>query len=69
MGNLSMKRKANKVLSEQEIDKIVVAQANDDSAWVNPIRVLRSKPASLSIPADLAARAAFLAFTERYKRI
>ena len=52
-------------LSEQEIDGIVVAQANDDSAWEKPVRVHRTRPASLSIPADLAARAAFLAQVHR----
>lgn len=54
-----------KNLSEKEIDRIVVSQANDDSAWENPIRVRRTKPASLSIPPDLAARAAFLARLHR----
>jgi hypothetical protein len=54
-----------KQLSEQEIDQIVVAQADDDSAWGKPIRVHRSKPTSVSIPADLAARAAFLAQVHR----
>ena len=52
-------------LSEVEIDKMVVAQANDDSAWEKPIRVRRTKSASLSIPAELAARAAFLARLHR----
>ena len=54
-----MSRQKN--LSEQDIDQIVVAQANDDSAWEEPIRVRGTKLASLSIPADLVARAAFLA--------
>ena len=53
----------------QEIDKIVIAQANNDSAWGKPIRVRRSKPACLSIPADLAARAAFLAQIHRTKSV
>ena len=30
---MSTKDKTNKKLSEQEIDQIVTAQANDDSAW------------------------------------
>jgi len=55
----------NKKLSQEEIDKIVVAQANDDSAWEKPIYVRRKKSASLSIPAELAARAAFLARLHR----
>jgi hypothetical protein len=54
-------KKARETLSEQEIDRIVEAQGNGDSAWERPIRVVRATPASLSIPAELAARAAFLA--------
>ena len=52
-------------LSESDIDKIVVAQADDDSAWERPVRVRRGKSASVSIPAELAARAAFLARLHR----
>ena len=43
------------------IDRLVIAQSNDESAWDAPIRAKKSKPASLSIPGELAARAAFLA--------
>jgi len=50
---------------EQEIDRIVVSQANDDSAWGSPIHVHKTRQASLSIPPDLAARAAFLARLHR----
>lgn len=52
-------------LSEREIDQLVIAQANDDSAWEEVIQVRKSMPASLFIPADLAARAAFLARLHR----
>lgn len=62
---MSTKGKAKKKLSEKDIDQLVVAQANDDSAWGKPTRVRRTKLASLSIPADLAARAAFLARLHR----
>ena len=62
------KEKAKK-LSEQEIDQIVVAQADNDLAWERPIRVRKSKPASSSIPAHLAARAAFLAQLHRTKNV
>lgn len=48
-------------LSQKEIDEIVVAQADDNSAWEKPIRVRKTKSAALTIPSDLAARAAFLA--------
>jgi len=52
-------------LAQEEIDRIVVAQADDDSAWEEPIYIRREKSASLSIPAELAARAAFLARLHR----
>ena len=63
------KAKAAKKLSEQEIDRVVVAQAEDDAAWEEPVRVERSEPASLSLPGDLAARAAFLAQLHRAKSV
>lgn len=50
-----------KALSGAEIDKLVEAQADDDDAWDEPIQVSVKRSASLSLPADLAARAAFLA--------
>jgi hypothetical protein len=54
-----------KQLSEQEIDQIVVVQAADDGAWEAPVRVHQTAPASLALPAELAARAAFLAQLHR----
>lgn len=56
-------------LTEKEIDQIVMAQADDDSAWGKPVRVRMAKPASVSIPAELAARAAFLAQLHRTKSL
>lgn len=58
-----------KNLSQDEIDKIVVGQADSNSAWEKPIRVRRKKATSLSIPAELAARAAFLARLHRQPSI
>ena len=52
-------------LTEQEIDDLVEKQARDDSAWEKPVRVRKTKAASLSIPPELAARAAFLAKLHR----
>ena len=52
-------------LSEQEVDQIVITQATDDVAWEKPIRVRRTRPTSVSISAELAARAAFLARLHR----
>jgi hypothetical protein len=50
-----------KAMAEEEIDELVIAQANDDEAWDAPLRVSGKESASLSLPAGLAARAAFLA--------
>lgn len=51
--------------SEAEIDRIVIAQADDDSAWEKPVRVRRTKPTTVTIPAELAVRVAFLARLHR----
>ena len=60
---------SGKKLSEQEIDDAVAAQGDDDSAWEQPIHVRNTTPASVSIPADLAARATFLAKLHRDARV
>jgi hypothetical protein len=56
---------SKKGFTEKEIDQIVVAQADDETAWAEPIHVHRAAPASLTLPATLAARAAFLAKLHR----
>lgn len=66
---MSTGNRTKKKLSERDIDTVVSRQADDDSAWEKPIRVQRGKPASLSIPPDLAARAAFLARLHRTKDV
>ena len=58
-----------KKLTEKEIDQIVVSHADDDSAWGKPVKVRRSKSTSLTLPADLAARAAFLAHLHRQNTV
>lgn len=65
----STKKQARKRLTEKEADDIVESQADDDSAWEKPIQVHRARPASLSIPAELAARAAFLAKLHRENNV
>jgi len=65
----SKKKFRRKQLSEPEIDQIVESQAEDDAAWQKPIKVRRAKLTSLSLPADLAARAAFLARLHREKNV
>ncbi len=51
--------------SQESIDRRVISQSENDSAWESPVRVKRAQPASLSIPSDLPARAAFLARLHR----
>lgn len=51
----------SKTLSEEEIDEQIEAQANDDSAWEQPVRVQQPLSSSLSLPSALATRAAFFA--------
>ncbi|HXB68812.1 MAG TPA: hypothetical protein VNY05_11235 [Candidatus Acidoferrales bacterium] len=53
------------VLDQEGIDRIVISQADDMASWDGPVKVRRSGPASLSIPGELAARAAFLAKLHR----
>lgn len=52
-------------MTESEIDELVEKQASDDTAWGKPVRVRKTKGASISIPPELAARAAFLAKLHR----
>lgn len=48
-------------LSQQEIDDIVIAQADDENAWEEPINVKVVVPDTMTLPPRLAARAAFFA--------
>jgi len=52
-------------MTEEAIDRAVVAQADDPSAWSESVRVRKPKATSLSIPTALAERAAFLARLHR----
>ena len=56
-------------LTQEQIDRHVVADANVDSAWQRAIVVRRPKSTSLSIPAELAARATFLARLHHERRV
>lgn len=44
-----MSKKA-KTISEEEIDRLVVEHADDDSAWEKPVRVRRSKIPVVALP-------------------
>jgi hypothetical protein len=52
-----MKKRTN----EDDIDETVAAQATDDSAWTKPMTVKRNVMTRINLPADVAAKAAFLA--------
>lgn len=56
MGRMSRKVR---ISSEEEIDRVVIAQANDDSAWEEPVRVRKPKYPAASSPSELAARRDF----------
>ena len=53
--------KKPKKLTEDEIDELVTAEADDDSAWEKPIKVRRPRGTKVPLPSELAARAAFFA--------
>ena len=58
---MTKKRTRKRAISEEEIDNLVESQADNDEAWDEPIQVRRKQENSLSLPTDLAMRAAFLA--------
>lgn len=60
-------KRKTQALTEQEIDKIIVAQADDDSAWGKPIRVRKTKTAAVPLSSALAERVAFFALLHREK--
>ncbi|MEP7336838.1 MAG: hypothetical protein ABI977_03770 [Acidobacteriota bacterium] len=62
---MTKNKSKKKILSEEEIDKLVESQADDDQAWDEPTQVTRNQENPLSLPADLAMRAAFLAKLHR----
>jgi len=66
MGNM---KKRSKQSNESRIDKVVIAQADDESAWEKPLRVRKSRAASVSIPAEVASRAAFFARLHRESNV
>jgi len=61
-----MKRK--QTMTEEEIDNMVIAQADDADTWEEPVQVKRSKT-TISLPASLTERAAFFARLHREKNL
>ncbi len=45
-----------RTLSEEEIDELVIAHADDDSAWEKPVKVRRSRAAVLTFDEEQLAR-------------
>jgi hypothetical protein len=60
-----MKTRTKAKPPQAAIDKIVIAQADDDAAWTTPVRIRKAKAASVPFSADLVARAAFFARLHR----
>jgi hypothetical protein len=60
----SMKKEVTRK-SEREIDELVIAQADNDSAWEKPVPARQVKRRAISIPAEVASRAAFFARLHR----
>lgn len=60
-----MKKNAVKNRAELEIDDFVTAQADDDTAWEEPVKVHKAQAASVSLPSELASRASFFARLHR----
>lgn len=58
-----------KVMTEEEVDPIVIAQANSESAWERPVKVRKAKSTSIMLPSDLAEQAAFFARLHREKSL
>ncbi len=58
-----------KVLTVEEIDRIVISQTEEKLAWEKPIKVKKPKPAYVSLPKTLAARASFFARLHREKKM
>src|SRR6185295_18842171 len=69
MAFMSRESTRSKRLSEEEIDEIVIAEADNDAAWEAPVKVNPYARTSFALPRDLAARAAFLARLHHVGRI
>ena len=65
---LAHMRRPKHVLTEDQIDARVVAQAGDDAAWEPVVHVVKKK-ASIGLSASLAQRAAFLARLHRERNL
>jgi hypothetical protein len=62
---LRTKKKTSTIPNQEEIDQVIISESEKSPAWEPPVRVKRSRPTSLPIPGELAARAEFLAKLHR----
>jgi hypothetical protein len=51
----------NRKLTDPEVDEQVVAEANNEEAWDQPVFVHKEQISPFSLPRELVARATFLA--------
>ena len=56
-------------LTQDQVDAVVTADADNDSVWERAVTVRRPKSMALSIPADLMARASFVAKLHRENHV
>ncbi len=54
-------------LTEQEIDEIVISEANDISKWEEPISVKPSGAASIRLSPDTIRKAKYFAKLDKYR--
>jgi hypothetical protein len=60
-----MRNLKSKTLTDDQIDKIVITQSDDDTAWEKSIRIRKPRQTSVHVSSALAARAAFFARLHR----
>ena len=56
-------------LTEEQIDAQVIADADDDVQWDEPIAVQKIETVDIALPAHLAGRARFLAHLHRARTL
>jgi hypothetical protein len=57
--------KKDRIISEEEIDDIVIAHADDNSAWEKPIHVHKLESTEIMLPSELASRVTSIASLHR----
>lgn len=68
MGTVKRARKGDR-LSVGEIDQLIVAESENESAWTKPVQVRRAASESLALPHDVALRAEFFSRLHKSKNL